>query len=162
MAYYAVLAAKGFFDKDLLSKWARYNSPLGLHPDRNLIPGVEISSGSLGHGLPLAIGATLGLRARKNPSRVFCLVGDGELDEGSNQEAIAVGGRFGRDALTVIAIDNQSASLGWPGDLAARFDVEEWATTTVNGRDHDEIEAALNESQRGKPHAIVAVVESRL
>ncbi|HEY7802755.1 MAG TPA: transketolase, partial [Dehalococcoidia bacterium] len=77
MAYYAVLAAKGFIDEGLLRRWARYESPLGLHPDRNLIAGVEIASGSLGHGLPIAVGRALALRARgKTGPRVFCLLGD--------------------------------------------------------------------------------------
>src|SRR5690242_13168266 len=118
MAYYAVLAAKGFMDESLLSGWVRYNSPLGLHPDRMLIPGVEASSGSLGHGLPLSVGMALGMRARqKNGPRVFCLLGDAELDEGTNQEAIVAAARFGLDELTAVVVDNQSASLGWPGGI---------------------------------------------
>jgi transketolase len=161
MAYYAVLAAKGFIDPDLLPRWARYDSPLGLHPDRNLVPGVEISSGSLGHGLPLALGVALALRARNNPARVFCLVGDAELDEGTNHEAIAVAGRFGLDTLTVVAIDNQSASLGWPVGIERRFAVEGWSALTVDGRDHEAIESALTAAHPGTPHAVVAVVESK-
>lgn len=162
MAYYAVLAAKGFFDKELLRKWVRYDSPLGLHPDRNLISGVEISSGSLGHGFPLAVGMALGLRARGNGEpRVFCLVGDAELDEGTNQEAIVVAARFGLEALTVIALDNQSASLGWPQGIAARFAVEGWSNLTVDGRDHDALEAALTAPHPGMPHAVVARVDAK-
>src|SRR5258705_13592835 len=76
MAYYAVLAAKGFIDADTLRTFGSYDSPLGHHPDRNLVPGVEISSGSLGHGLGIAVGMALGLHARRSPARVFCLVGD--------------------------------------------------------------------------------------
>lgn len=162
MAFYAVLAAKGFVDPQSLSMFARYNSPFGLHPDRNLIPGVEISSGSLGHGLPLAIGMALGLRARgKSEPRVFCLVGDAELDEGTNHEAIAVAGRFGLEALTAIVVDNQSASLGWPGGIAARFAVEGWSTLTVDGRDHDALEAALTSPHPQTPHVVVAVVKAK-
>ena len=162
MAYYAVLAAKGFFDTEWLKGWLKYDSPLGLHPDRNLIPGVEISSGSLGHGLPLAIGVTLGLAARGNLGpKVFCLVGDAELDEGTNQEAIVVAGRFGLEALTVIAIDNRSASLGWPGGIEARFAGEGWSGRTVDGRDHDALEVALTASHPNQPHVVVAVVESK-
>ncbi len=159
MAFYAVLAAKGFVDPQSLRTFARYDSPFGLHPDRNLIPGVEISSGSLGHGLPLAVGMALGLRARgKTDPRVICLVGDGELDEGTNHEAIAAAARFGLDALTAIVIDNQSASLGWPGGIAARFAVEGWSTLSVDGHDHDAIEATLTNSPNGMPHAVVVVV----
>jgi transketolase len=161
MAFYAVLAAKGFVEPESLKTFARYNSPFGWHPDRNLIPGVEISSGSLGHGLPLALGVTLALRARKNDARVFCLVGDAELDEGSNHEAIAVAGRWGLDALTTIAIDNRSSSTGWPGGIAKRFALEGWSTDTVNGRDHDAIETALTRSHAGQPHVVVAEVEKK-
>ena len=162
MAYYAVLAAKGFFDEEGLRSFAQYDSPFGLHPDRNLLPGVEISSGSLGHGLPIAVGMTLGLRAKGNDeSRVFCLVGDAELDEGTNQEAIVAAARFGLDRLTVIVIDNRSASLRWPGGIAERFAVEGWSNATVDGRDHDALDEALTAPHSEMPHAVVATVESK-
>src|ERR1039457_3713933 len=90
MAYYAVLAAKGFVDPGELPRFGTFGGILGLHPDHMLVPGAEISSGSLGHGLPLAVGVALGLRARgQTRARVFVLAGDGELDEGSNHEAMA-------------------------------------------------------------------------
>jgi transketolase len=162
MAFYAVLAAKGFIEPESLRTFARYDSTLGLHPDRNLIPGVEISSGSLGHRFPLANCVTLGLRARGNTdSRVFCLVGDAELDEGTNHEAMAVAGRFGLEKLTVIAIDNKSSSLGWPGGIAARFALEGWSTATGDGRDHEAIEDALTREHAGQPHVVVAEVEKK-
>lgn len=161
MAYYAVLAAKGYIPIETLSTFATYDSPLGHHPDASLLPAVEISSGSLGHGLPIAVGLALGLRAQKNPARVYCLMGDGELDEGSNHEAIAVAGRQRLDNLTVVVIDNQSASQGWPGGIHARFAVEDWASQRVNGRDHNAIAAALTSSPPGRPHAVVALVEQK-
>ena len=161
MAYYAVLAAKGFFDVETLRSFGRYDSPLGYHPDRNLVPGVEISSGSLGHGLGIAVGMALGLRARRSPARVFCLVGDAELDEGSNHEAIAFAGRAGLDNLAVVAVDNQSSSYGWPGGLAARFSLEGWSSTTVDGRDHAGMERAFDVAHVGRPRAVIAVVESK-
>jgi transketolase len=161
MAFYAVLAAKGFIEPESLRRWARWDSPLGLHPDRNLIPGVEISSGSLGHGLPLAVGRALALRACANPARVFCLVGDAELDEGTNHEAIVVAARFGLEALTVVAIDNQSSTLRWPGGIEQRFALEGWSAETIDGRDHGAIEAALKRPHEGRPHAVVAVVEAK-
>jgi transketolase len=84
-AFYAVLAAKGFFPVEMLGGYGGFASPLGHHPDRVLVPGVEISSGSLGHGLGLAVGVALALdiQGRQEP-RVVCLVGDAELEEGSN------------------------------------------------------------------------------
>ena len=161
MAYYAVLAAKGFISVDTLRSFGRYDSPLGYHPDRNLVPGIEISSGSLGHGLGIGVGMALGLRARRSRARVFCLVGDAELDEGSNHEAIAFAGRSGLDNLIVVAVDNQSSSHGWPGGLAARFALEGWSSTTVDGRDHAALERAFDIGHPERPRAVVAVVESK-
>jgi transketolase len=158
MAYYAVLAAKGFIDPATLDDWTTFASPLGQHPDRNLVPGVEIGSGSLGHGLALAVGTALGLRAQNRVKpRVFVLVGDGELDEGSNHEAIALASRLGVASLTAIAIDNGSASHGWPGGIASRFTVEGWHATTVDGRDHDALYAALT-ARHDQPNAVVATI----
>ena len=160
MAYYAVLAAKGFIDEGTLRTFGSYDSPLGLHPDRNLVPGVEISSGSLGHGLAIAVGMALGLRARRSEARVFCLVGDAELDEGSNHEAIAFAGRADLDRLVCVAVDNQSSTHGWPGGIAACFALEGWSTATVDGRDHDALESAFS-AHDGRPRAIVAVVDPK-
>jgi transketolase len=160
MAYYAVLAAKGFLPADALPGYAQFGSPLGRHPDRNLVPGVEISSGSLGHGLPLAVGTALGLRALGLPrDRVFVLTGDGELDEGSVHEAIAFAGRAGLEALHCVVVDNSSASYGWPGGIEARFAVEGWSAVRVSGRDHDALEAAFTAPHPGRPHAVIAVIE---
>src|SRR5215472_16682197 len=102
-AFYAVLAAKGIVPVDALDGYGSFDSPLGYHPDRNLAPGVEFSSGSLGHGLGVAVGAALSGR------RIFCLVGDAELDEGSNWEAVQYAGRVGLSSLTVIVVDNDSS-----------------------------------------------------
>lgn len=162
MAFYAVLAAKGFIGLDTLRTYGAYDSPLGYHPDRNLVAGVEISSGSLGHGLPLAVGLVLGLKAtRQSTALVYCLVGDAELDEGSNHEAIAFAGRRGLEQLVCVAIDNDSATHGWPGGIAGRFALEGWSTDTVDGRDHDAIEAACHADHGGSPRAIVAQVERK-
>lgn len=162
MAYYAVLAAKGFIPVDQLSDWGSFDSPLGYHPDGELIPGVEIGTGSLGHGLPIAVGMTLGLRIRKkNGPRVVCLIGDAELDEGSNHEAIALAGRLGLEQLNVVVIENNSSSYGWPGGIASRFETEGWSSATINGRDHEDIKSALTQSHSGIPHVVVAQVEEK-
>ena len=178
-AFYAVLAAKGIVPPDALDGFGSFDSPLGYHPDRKLAPGVEISSGSLGHGLGIAVGATLTGR------RVWCLVGDGELDEGSNWEAVQYAGRVKLGSLTAVVIDNNSAALGWPvagsvagesGDapredpgaygarrgIERRFMLEGWIALRVDGRDHEALEAALRPDLDGKrPRCIVAEVTSR-
>lgn len=163
MAYYAVLAAKGFFPATWLEGWASFDSPLGHHPDRTLVPGVEISSGSLGHGLPLAVGTALGLRAQGIESRVVVLVGDAELDEGSNHEAVELAAALELGALTVVVVDNRSATYARPGRIAERFRTEEWWTVEVDGRDHDQLRAALARRPvlRGTPSAVVARVEDK-
>ena len=157
-AYYAVLAAKGFFPVEWLDDLAGPRSRLGHHPDRVLIPGVEIGTGSLGHGLGLAVGTALGLRAQGyDRARTFVLVGDAELDEGSNHEAIAYAAAV-RLPLTTIVIDNQSATHGWPGGIASRF--IGWDVSLVDGRDHEALEAALL-PRRDRPHVVIAVVEPK-
>jgi len=152
MAYYAVLAAKGYFPEEWLDDFGSFGSPLGHHPDAARVPGVEIASGSLGHGLPIAVGAALGGR------RVYCLVGDGELDEGSNWEAIQYAGRVGLERLTVAVVDNSTATHGWPGGIEARFLLEGWTAERVDGRDHDALERAFRAGGAGRPHAVVAEV----
>ncbi|MEV6207823.1 transketolase [Kitasatospora sp. NPDC051914] len=162
MAYYAVLAAKGFLDEAVLPSFGAYDSPLGHHPDRLLVPGAEIASGSLGHGLPLAVGTALGLRAqgRTDPA-VWVLVGDAEFDEGSNHEAVAFAGAAGLERLHTVVIDNSSATHGWHGGIAARFATEGWSTATVDGRDHRALHAAFTAPHPGRPHAVVARVEPK-
>jgi transketolase len=153
-AFYAVLAAKGIVPVEALDRFGDFDSPLGYHPDRNVAPGVEFSSGSLGHGLGVATGVALTGR------RVWCLVGDGELDEGSNWEAAQYAGRIGLGSLTAVVIDNDSAALGWPEGIERRFMLEGWIALRVDGRDHDALEAALRPDLDGKrPRCIVAEVK---
>jgi transketolase len=156
-AYYAVLAAKGFIPVEWLDDLGGWNSRLGHHPDRVLIPGVEVGTGSLGHGLGLAVGTALGLRAQGYPdTRTFVLLGDAELDEGSNHEAIAYAAAI-RLPLTTIVIDNRSSTHGWPGGIVNRF--VGWSASIVDGRDRDAIERALKRRDRDRPHVVVATVE---
>ncbi|NGM14998.1 transketolase [Verrucosispora sioxanthis] len=157
--YYALLAAKGFIPPDWLDDQGGPSSRLGDHPDRTLIPGVEIGSGSLGHGLGLGVGSALGLRAQgRLAPRVYVLLGDAELDEGSNHEAIAYAGAVGLGNLTAIVVDNFSATHGWPGGLATRFTANGWTAATVDGRDRDALHPALTGHHGHRPHVVVALV----
>ena len=162
MALYAVLAAKGFIPCEWLAGFGRFDSPLGQHPDRNLVPGVEIASGSLGHGLPIALGVALALDARAAAgARVFILLGDAELDEGSNHEAIALAGRLGLERISAVVIDNASAAHGWPGGIEARFAIEGWATSVVDGHDRPALASALGTRSPGRPRVVVAHTEPK-
>ena len=155
-AFYAVLAAKGIVPAEALDGFGSFDSPLGYHPDRNRAPGVEFSSGSLGHGLGVATGVALTGR------RVWCLVGDGELDEGSNWEAVQYAGRMGLGSLTAVVIDNDSAFHGWPDGIERRFMLEGWTALRVDGRDHEALEAALApDPEATRPRCIVAEVKAR-
>lgn len=157
VAFYAILADKGFFPASQLKTFMRYDSILGGHPDRNLVPGVEASTGSLGHGLSMAVGMAMALRLKKSDRRVFALIGDGESNEGSIWEAILLAGNRQLPNLTCIAINNHSSSLEL-GDLAAKFAAFGWAATTVNGRDHAQIYEALSRADSTRPTAVVAEI----
>ncbi len=160
VAFYAILADKGFFPSSALSSFERWDGILGGHPDRNQVPGVEVSTGSLGHGLPMAVGVAMGLRAKKSDRRVFALVGDGECNEGSIWEAILLAGNLHLPNLTCIAINNHSSTANL-GDLTAKFAAFGWHATTINGRDHDQIYAALSQPDPERPTAIIAETEKK-
>ena len=146
-AYYAVLAAKGLIPVEELDGFGAFDSPLGHHPDRTLVPGVEISSGSLGHGLPIAVGAALTGR------RVYCLVGDGELDEGSNWEAVQWAGRIGLAALTAVVVDNHSSRTTGPAAIERRFKLEGWTAVRATGATTTRSSARSAPAPASAPHS---------
>ncbi|MDR0652643.1 MAG: transketolase, partial [Synergistaceae bacterium] len=104
MAQYAALAERGFFDKSLLDTYGKLGTKLPGHPDMHKLPGIEANTGALGHGLSISVGMALGLRASR--VRVFTVMGDGELPEGSNWEAAAAAAHYGLENLTVLVDDN--------------------------------------------------------
>src|SRR5688572_7412493 len=108
--------------------WA---SRLGGHPDRNQVAGVEASTGSLGHGFPMAIGVALALRAAHRDRRVFVLIGDGEANEGSVWESALLAGSLALSNLTCIVVDNHSSTRPL-GDIAAKFAAFGWAAVAVD------------------------------
>jgi transketolase len=156
LALYAVLAEKGFFPRHWLDRFGRYDSPLGGHPDRSKVPGVEASTGSLGHGFPIAVGMAMGLAIRRTPARVFCLIGDGEANEGSVWEAAALGAHHRLSNLCCIVDYNHSTDRALAmGDIGAKFSAFGWSVQEVDGHDHASLHRALGARPDG-PSAIVA------
>jgi len=155
---YAVLADRGFFPAEELARFLDYDGTLGGHPDRNLVPGIEVSTGSLGHGFPMAIGVALALQIKHSDRRVFVLIGDGEANEGSVWETALLAGSLQLPNLTAILIDNGSSTRPL-GDVAAKFSAFGWAACTIDGRDHAAIEAALRARDATRPSLVVAVVD---
>jgi transketolase len=154
--YYAILAAKGFFPEGWLPGFMDWGNPLGSHPDRTLVPGVEASTGSLGHGLPMAVGVALALRAKDLlEQRVVVLCGDGELNEGTNWEAILTAPNLGLPRLTLVIVDNHSSSVRM-GPWVEKLGSFGWSARTLDGHDHDELERALSVTDPERPTAVVA------
>jgi transketolase len=157
LALYAILAEKGFFSVAELGSFATFDSLLGGHPDHNKVPGVEASTGSLGHGLPNAVGMALGLRIRKIDSRVVVLVGDGECNEGTIWESALLAAHHRLSNLTCIVDYNHSTDRALLlGDIAAKFSAFGWATITISGHDHQAIYDAMKRTDPARPIAIVA------
>ncbi|HTW10601.1 MAG TPA: transketolase [Acidimicrobiales bacterium] len=152
-ALYAVLASCGFFDVSLLDDYMKPLSPLSGHPDAKRVPGVEANTGPLGHGLPIAVGMAVAAQLDRSSRRTFCLVGDGELQEGSNWEALMAGGHRGLESLTVIVDRNglqQGASTEETSRLEPLADKARafgWGVTEVAGHDH----ASLLDTFEGLP-----------
>jgi transketolase len=141
-AFYSTLAMRGFFPLDLLKTFMDPLSMLNGHPDRNKLPGVEANTGPLGHGLPIAIGMALAARMRQESWRVFVLVGDGELQEGSNWEAAMCAQQYQLDNLTVI-VDRNRIQQGDFTENTIRMEplADRWASfgfvvKEVDGHDH--------------------------
>ncbi len=160
---YAVLALRGFFDPDELGKYGQDGSVFMTHASHH-IPGVEFSTGSLGHGLPFGAGKALAAKRRGEAWRSFVILSDGELDEGSNWEAILFSGHHGLDNLVAIVDCNGIQSLGGVSEvlelepLADKFRAFRWAVIEADGHDHGALRAALDHvpSQTGMPTVILA------
>jgi transketolase len=163
-AFYAVLAEVGFFPVDWLDTFYQNGSRLAGHATHKQVPGVEISTGSLGHGLSVATGMALAAKRDCAAYRVFCLLSDGECDEGSTWEPILFAPQHKLDNLTAIVDYNKIQSLGTVKEvidldpLADKWRVFGWSVREVDGHSLDEIENALSDLpfEPGKPSCIVA------
>ena len=155
---YGILAAKGFFPTEWLDAFMDHGGRLGSHPDRRLVPGVEASTGSLGHGLAMGVGVALALRAKGLPERrVVVLCGDAELNEGTNWEAILLAPQLGLGNLTLLVVDNHSSTLTM-APWESRLGSFGWDAHVVDGHDRPALETALLLRRPDRPVGVIADV----
>jgi transketolase len=160
---YATLALSGFFPEDELLTYGANGSRLMNHISHK-VPGVEFSTGALGHGLPFGVGKALAAKRRGETWRTFVLLSDGEMDEGSNWEALLHGAHHELDGLTAIIDFNKIQSLGSVCDvlaldpLAKKISAFNWEVREVDGHDHDALRAAFGSIpwKRGRPSCVIA------
>lgn len=163
-AFYSALALAGYFPAEQLSTYMAPLSMLNGHPNRNYLPGVETNTGPLGHGLPVATGIAIAGQLDRKSFRTFVLVGDGELQEGSNWESALAGGHRKLENLTVIVDRNRLQQGAGTEETAALDPLDDkwrafgWHVEIVNGHDPDELLAVLGASPagRGKPLCVIA------
>lgn len=163
-AYYAVLCHKGFLDlDDVKARFSKFKSPYIGHPN-NKLPGIEMNSGSLGHGLPVAVGMALAAKMDGRNYRTYVFMGDGELAEGSVWEGAMSGGNFELDNLCALVDRNRLQISGSTEDVMKQDSQEErwaafgWNVLSVPGNDIRALDAAfsLAEETKGKPTVIIA------
>lgn len=163
LALSSAMARLGFFSLDELKKFDTFNSMLSMHIDKHRMPGVEISSGSLGHGLSIAVGAALGAKIDHADWQVYCIISDGELMEGSIWEAIMSAAHYKLDNLTVIVDRNHFTIEGPTEDCMALEPLDEklrtfnWMVIPVDGHNVEELWTAFHQrASEPKPKIIIA------
>ncbi len=163
-ALYAVLAAKGFFPiEEVIEKFSKFGSPFIGHPN-NKLPGIEMNSGSLGHGLPVAVGMAIAEKMNKSSARVYVVMGDGELAEGSVWEGAMSATHYNLDNLCAIVDRNRLQISGSTEDvmhqdsIEKRFESFGWNVLSVNGNDVDALKEAFETAKtvKGRPTLVVA------
>jgi transketolase len=162
-ALYSVLAHKGFFEVESLKTLRQIGSILQGHPDMKHIPGVDMSTGSLGQGISCAVGMALSSKHFGDNYKVYTVLGDGEIEEGQVWEAAMFAANKNLSNLTVfvdynnLQIDGSIEEVNSPYPIDKKFEAFNWHVLTINGHDFDEIENALNEAEKiDKPVCIVA------
>lgn len=157
LGLYAILQNMGFINQDEMKSFCKFGSQLGGHPDMNKVKGVEASTGSLGHGFPIAVGMALSAKIQNKNNKVFVLVGDGELNEGSMWESIMLASHLKLNNLSCIIDYNHSTDRAIHlGDLTSKFTAFGWNVISVDGHNNDRIFYALNSHDQEKPMAIIA------
>ena len=162
-ALYSVLAHRGFFEVELLKSLRQIGSILQGHPDMKYIPGVDMSSGSLGQGISCAVGMALSAKHFNKNYKIYSVLGDGELEEGQVWEAAMFAANKGLSNLTVfvdynnLQIDGTIEEVNSAAPIDKKFQAFNWHTIIIDGNDFEQIESALNEAQKvDKPVVIIA------
>lgn len=164
VAYTAILARRGFYDFELLRSFNQFGSPFGMHPDGNKIAGCDASTGSLGHGLPMAVGLALGAKIQQKDYRTYVILGDGEMNEGSNWEALMSAAHHKLNNLTII-IDRNRMMIDGPTEevmalepLADKLAAFGMIVENTDGHDFDALSAAVDAAKAwtAGPTAIIA------
>lgn len=157
MGVLAILAQKGFFDKEELKRSCQYDSFISMQADRTKVPGFEASTGSLGHGFPIAAGMAYGKKVQHQDGHVYVLAGDGEMNEGTMWEAALFCGSEGLDNVTLIIDDNCSIDVMIDiRSLQDKMKAFGFEVLTVNGHNIPDIRNALLYRQDNKPVAVIA------
>lgn len=163
LAQYAVLAEKGYFEKEILDTYGALKSRIPGHPDMHKLPGVEANTGALGHGISIATGMAISAKLDQKDYQVFAVTGDGELPEGSNWEGAAAAAKFGLDNL-VVFVDNNGLQIS--GDVTevmdmrpidGKFEKFGWAVRNIDGNDMEQIVDVLDQVpfEKGKPNLVL-------
>ncbi len=164
---YTVLCDKGYFPKEVLDHFEELDNPLTMHPDMRKVKGIDMSTGSMGHGLPTGVGMALAGKLDKKDYHVFVLMGDGETQEGSVWEAVMAGSHFNLDNLIAIVDRNRLSVDGFVEDIMSiepivdRWKSFGWQVTEINGHNMLEVVSALEQAKRNvdgdkKPKVIIA------
>ncbi len=154
---YAVMASAGFFPLDELSSFGQYGSRLGGHPDFHKIPGIEVSTGSLGHGLPIAVGMAMALKFKGSKNKVFVIIGDGELNEGTNWEAIMAAKEQELSNLVCILDYNHSSDRAVDfGAVEKKISDFGWNVRLADGHNHEQLQPVLTLSSDNRSPVMVA------
>jgi transketolase len=157
IALYVTLAHMQLLPPDTLESFAGFNSILGGHPDRTKNKYITASTGSLGHGLPISVGLAVGQKILEQKGKIFCLVGDGELNEGSNWEAMLVANQHNLHNLTVIVDSNKSSNRAVDmGNIATKLSAFGFDVVIVDGHDSHALANSINRTNQNKPNAIIA------
>ncbi|WP_133013595.1 transketolase [Clostridium cuniculi] len=161
-ALYAVLAEKGFFPKEQLMNLRKIGAMLQGHPDAKNIPGVDVSTGSLGQGISNAVGMSLGLKHKKSKSKVYAVLGDGEIQEGLVWESAMAAGHYKLDNLVAILdynglqIDGKNEEVMTISPIDKKFESFGWNVVVCDGHDYEDIDKAFGKIIEGKPTIIIA------